>query len=50
MSTELRRALEQVEARSRGVRLWGSLALCWLAFALIGAGMCLVLSRPGTET
>ncbi len=45
MSTELRRALEQVAARSRGVRLWGALALCWLAFALIGCGLSLVLGR-----
>ena len=33
MSTELRLALEQVIARHRGVRLWGALALVWLAFA-----------------
>ena len=50
MSTELSRALDQVAARSRGVRLWGSLALCWLAFALIGWGMVQVMARPGTET
>ena len=49
MSIELRRALEQVAARSRGVRLWGALALCWLAFALIGVGLAIVLARPGTE-
>ena len=46
MSTELRRALEQVAARFRGVRLHGALALCWLAFALIAVGLAL-LRRAG---
>ena len=50
MSTELRRALERVASRHRGVRLWGSLALCWFALALIGGALSLVVARPGTET
>ncbi len=34
---ELRQALERVARRVREVRLWSSLALCWLAWALLGA-------------
>ena len=37
MSRELRQALERVARRIREVRLWSSLALCWLAWALVGA-------------
>ena len=37
MSRELRQALERVARRVREVRLWSSLALCWLAWALVGA-------------
>ncbi len=47
MSTELRRALERVAGRFRSVRLWGGLALCWLAWALVGWGMVAVLSHEG---
>ncbi len=50
MTTELRRALEQVEARSREVRLWGALALCWLGFTVIGCGLILIMTGPGAET
>ena len=50
MSTELSRALEQVAARSRGVRLWGGLAVCWTAFALAGWGFSALVARPGDET
>ena len=39
MSTELRQALDQVARRFRHERLWGSLALCWLAWALVGLGV-----------
>ena len=49
MSTELRRALEQVAARHRWSRTLGSLALAWLALAVIGLGLALVLGRPGSE-
>jgi hypothetical protein len=47
MILELRRALERVARRFRRVRLWGSLAICWLAWALVGAGLALVPDRPG---
>src|SRR5262245_22186885 len=47
MITELRQALEQVARRFRSVRLWGGLARCWLAWALIGGGLIAYLSRAG---
>jgi hypothetical protein len=37
MSWKLRQALERVARRVRKVRLWSSLALCWSAWALVGA-------------
>ena len=37
MSRELRQALEQVAQRVREVRLWSSLAVCWSAWAVVGA-------------
>ena len=37
MSRQLRDVLERVARRVREVRQWNSLALCWLAWALIGA-------------
>jgi hypothetical protein len=37
MSRELRQALEQVASRVREVRLWASLAVCWLVWTLVGA-------------
>ena len=37
MSWKLRQALERVARRVRKVRLWSSLALCWWAWALVGA-------------
>ncbi|MEA2630003.1 MAG: hypothetical protein QOE66_222, partial [Chloroflexota bacterium] len=47
MSMELQQALEQVARRFRHVRLWSGLALCWLAWALVGLGLSFLLSRPG---
>ena len=44
MREELRDALEQVARRVRRANLWGSLALCWTSWALIG----LVLAAVGT--
>ena len=50
MNSELRRALEQVAGRARRVRLWGSLALCWLAWSALGFALArqadLASSRP----
>ena len=37
MSRQLRDVLERVARRVREVRLWNSLALCWSAWALVGA-------------
>ncbi|SIO41371.1 hypothetical protein SAMN05444166_4502 [Singulisphaera sp. GP187] len=45
MSTELRQALEQVARRFRQVRLWSSLALCWLAWAIVGLVIAVLLTR-----
>ena len=39
MSMALRQALERVARRFRRERLWSSLALCWLVWALVGCGM-----------
>ena len=39
MSRQLRQALERVARRFRHERLWSSLALCWLAWALVGWGI-----------
>jgi hypothetical protein len=47
MSTELRRALEQVARRFRHARLWTGLALCWFAWALAGVGLWLFGARSG---
>jgi hypothetical protein len=44
MSAELRQALERVARRFRLVRLWSGLALCWFAWAALGAGISLALS------
>src|SRR5260370_186788 len=49
MSTELRQALEEVARRFRHVRLWGGLALCWLAWAVLGLSLSALRSRSGTE-
>jgi hypothetical protein len=48
MSTELRRALKQVARRFRDTRMSTALALCWFAWALLGAGVWLVGAREGT--
>ena len=50
MSTQLRRALEQVARRLRSVRLWGALALCWTAWALVGLALDALLARPAVAT
>ena len=47
MRTELRQVLEQVARRFRHVRLWSALAVCWLAWALLGLGVYALGSRPG---
>ena len=41
MSRQLRDVLERVARRVREVRLWNSLALCWAAWALVGALLAL---------
>src|SRR5208283_3848201 len=46
-SRELRQALEQVARRVREVRVWSSLALCWLAWALVGALLAAAGVRSG---
>lgn len=48
MSRQLNQALDGVARRFRQERLWGSLALCWLAWALLGWGSGLV--NFGSET
>lgn len=47
MSTELRQALERVARRFRHVRLWSTLALCWLLWGLIGLGLAVLLAKSG---
>ena len=49
MSTELRRALEQVAQRFRHARLWTGLTLCWLVWALAGVCLWLIGSRSGEK-
>ena len=49
MSTELRRALEQVAQRFRHARLWNGLTLCWLIWALAGVCLWAVGSRSGEK-
>ena len=39
MSMSLFQALERVARRFRHERLWSSLAICWLVWALVGCGM-----------
>jgi hypothetical protein len=41
MNSELKQALERVARRFRHVKLWWALALCWLAWAIVG---CVVLA------
>ncbi|HJS08035.1 MAG TPA: hypothetical protein VJ809_10265, partial [Pirellulales bacterium] len=45
---DLRRELEAVAERYRRRRLWGSLAICWLAFALVGAAFVAWAREGGT--
>ena len=47
MNSELRQALERVARRFRHVRLWTGLALCWLAWAIVGWVCSLVLFYLG---
>ncbi len=47
MSSELRQALEQVARRFRRVRLWGGLAACWLALAVLGCAIAAWGPVPG---
>ena len=47
MRTELRQVLEQVARRFRLVRLWSSLTVCWLIWALVGLAVLLVWQRQG---
>ena len=49
MSTELRRALEQVARRFRHVRLWSGLTVCWLVWALTGICLWLIGSRSAEK-
>ena len=49
MSTELRRALEQVATRFRHARLWTGLTVCWLVWALAGLCLWLVGSQWGEK-
>jgi len=47
MNNELRQALEPVARRFRRFRLWSGLALCWLAWAIVGGAASWVLSYLG---
>ena len=49
MSTELRRALEQVAQRFRHARLWTGLTVCWLVWALAGVCLWLIGSQSGEK-
>ena len=49
MTMELRRALEGVARRFRHVRLWSALALCWLAWAIVGTVMWAIESGSGEK-
>ena len=49
MSTELRRALEQVARRFRHARLWSGLTLCWLIWAIAGVCLWVIGSRSGEK-
>ena len=49
MSTQLRRALEQVARRFRHARLWTGLTLCWLIWALAGVCLWVIGSRSGEK-
>ncbi|MEX2141065.1 MAG: DUF4175 family protein [Pirellulales bacterium] len=46
---DLRRELEAVAERYRRRRLWNSLALCWLAFALVGTAIIGWARNGGSE-
>ena len=49
MSTQLRRALEQVARRFRQARLWTGLTLCWLVWALAGVCLWVIGSHSGEK-
>lgn len=46
MNRDLRLALDRVATRVREVRLWGSLTLCWAAWAVVGV----LLGAVGVQT
>jgi hypothetical protein len=48
MRTELRQVLEQVAWRFRHVRLWSSLAVCWLIGALVGLAVLIWQRQSAT--
>ena len=45
MSNDLRRAIDRVADRFRSARLHGGLALCWLAWAVVGLIIALIFLR-----
>ncbi len=47
MNSELRQSLERVARRFRHVKLWSALALCWLAWAVVGGIAALVVFHQG---
>ena len=47
MRTDLWLALDRVARRFRRQRLWAALAVCWLAWAVVGLALALILSRTG---
>ncbi len=47
MNSELRQSLERVARRFRHVKLWSGLALCWLAWAVVGGIAALVVFHQG---
>ena len=48
MIAEFRAALDRVGRRFRHARLWGTLAVCWLAWAILGLGLSALLDRSLT--
>ncbi|MGO9471404.1 MAG: hypothetical protein ACLQVF_45520 [Isosphaeraceae bacterium] len=47
MNSQLRQSLERVARRFRHARLWSGLALCWLAWAIVGWVVPVVLFHLG---
>jgi hypothetical protein len=50
MSFELHQKLARVAGRIRSLRLWNGLALCWLAWAVIGVVLLQLSGRFGWDT